>query len=110
MSRLVVVDATFRFFLERVQNVNRFGKTNGVHGSPGVAAMMCNDLDDGASAKATHGFRCRIDFTILRCLESSADAAAHLARKFAHLCSTRAAHSTGPPQSYVYTAAAYLNR
>jgi hypothetical protein len=43
----------FDFYLERVQNVNRFGKTNGVHGSPGVAAMMCDDLDDEASAKAT---------------------------------------------------------
>jgi hypothetical protein len=54
MSRLGVAMPRFDFYLERVQNVNRFGKTNGVHGSPGVAAMMCDDLDDEASAQS-HG-------------------------------------------------------
>jgi hypothetical protein len=82
-------DPTFRLLLERVQYVNRFRKTNGVHGSPGVATMMSNDLDDGTSAKPAHGLRRRIDLTILRGVESSADVAADLARKFVQVPSTR---------------------
>lgn len=46
-------------------------------------------FDDGASTKPTHGLRCRIGFALLRCIESSADVAADLARKLAQVPSTR---------------------
>jgi hypothetical protein len=76
-------DATFRLLLKRMQHVNRFLKTHRLHGSPSIAAMIRNDLDDGASAKAPHGLRGRIILTILRGEQSASDVAADLARKLA---------------------------
>src|ERR1700689_1579241 len=76
-------DATLRLFLERMQHVNPFRKTNRVHRPPRVSAMVRDDLGDGASAKPAQGLRRRIGFTLLRSVESSADIAPDCARKFA---------------------------
>jgi len=81
-------NAILGFLLERMQHVNPFRKTNRVHRPPRVSTMVRNDLDDGASAKPTHGLRRRIGFTLLRGIESSANVAADCARKCAQVSST----------------------
>src|ERR1700722_13608312 len=99
-------NATFRFLLERMQHVNRFRETHRVDGAPSIAALMRNNLDDGASAKSTQGLRRGIGFTLLRSENSSADVAADRARKFAQVSSTRAHPDNRAfriPHIYLYT-------
>jgi hypothetical protein len=59
-------DASLRFLLESVQNVDRFREPNGIDGPPRATAILSDNLNHRGSA---------IDLSLLRGIERLADVA-----------------------------------
>jgi len=96
-------DATLRFLLKSVENINSFRITNRVHRPPRVAAMPGDNLKHRASAKTSQCFRSWVSFTLLGGIESLADIAPDLAWKFTHINSARTDPDYRPFRCLHYT-------
>jgi len=80
-------DAFLGFLLKRMQNINRFGKTNSVDRSPCVTPMFRDDFDYRPSTKPAQRFCRGVDFTLLRSVESLPNVAPNFARESAQVSS-----------------------
>lgn len=75
----------FGFFLESMEDVDRFGKPNCVNGSPCISPMIRDDFNNRPAAESFHRFGCRIGLALLRGIEGHANVAPYNLRKLAQI-------------------------
>lgn len=74
-------DTLLRFLLESVQYVDRFLKADRIDSAPGVAVIVCDNLEYRPSPKVFQRLGRRVRFTLLGSIERLADIAPDLARE-----------------------------